>query len=235
MRCMMRLSLSLTAVVALSVVQTASAQDWVEFSSRQDQFTITFPAQPAVSATTYKTASGSVLPARLYEAASGKSRYSVLVADFNNIEAIAAEKAKACPPGAETCSGGRAAGSATGVGYWKADLAGAVTYATWQFFLRDAKVTYMGWNSADLVEGNMLSITNKDQSRTSAAVYMHENKLFILEGTVPAGFPDPGFFQQSVGWLDENGIGIRYQTLYHNGFPKPTATRGTPDQAGPAR
>ena len=56
---------------------------------------------------------------------------------------------------------------------------------------------------------------------------MHENKLYILEGTVPAGYPDPGFFQQSVEWLDENGNGIRYQTVYHNGFPKPpVAGRG---------
>jgi len=31
----------------------------------------------------------------------------------------------------------------------------------------------------------------------------------------------PDFFQQSVGWLDENGRDIRYLTIYHNGFPKP--------------
>ena len=74
----------------------------------------------------------------------------------------------------------------------------------------------------------MLYLTNnKDKSRTSAGIYMHENKLYILEGTVPAGFPDPGFFQQSVGWLDENGENIRYVSVYHNGFPKPAvAGRG---------
>ena len=91
------------------------------------------------------------------------------------------------------------------------------------------KVTYFGWNNIDLVEGHMLYMTNNaDQSRTSAGIYMHENKLYILEGTVPAGCPEPGFFQQSVRWLDENGNGIRYQTLYHNGFPKPATGRGAP-------
>ena len=91
---------------------------------------------------------------------------------------------------------------------------------------RDAKVTYLGWNNVDLVEGHMLSLLNSDKSRTSAAIYMHENRLYILEGTVPPGYPAPDFFQQSIGWLDENGNGIRYQTLYHHGFPKPPTGRG---------
>ena len=42
---------------------------------------------------------------------------------------------------------------------------------------------------------------------------------------MPAGYPDPGFFQQSVQWLDATGNQIRYQTLYHNGFPKPDVAR----------
>jgi hypothetical protein len=108
-----------------------------------------------------------------------------------------------------------------------------VIHATWQFMQRDAKVTYFNWNNVDLVEGHMLTLTNnKDKSRTSAAIYMHENRLYILEGTVPDGYPEPAFFQQSVAWIDENGNGIRYQTLYHNGFPKPPVGRG--GQGGPA-
>ena len=74
----------------------------------------------------------------------------------------------------------------------------------------------------DLVEGRQLQLTNnKDKSRTFAGIYMHENKLYIVEGTVPAGYPEPGLFQQSLGWLDENGIGLRYQSYYSNGFPAP--------------
>ena len=78
----------------------------------------------------------------------------------------------------------------------------------------------------DLVEGNMVSLTNnKDKSRTSAAIYMHENKLYIIEGTSPAAYPVPDWFQQEIGWLDADGNGIRYQTIYHNGF------HGTSDRA----
>jgi hypothetical protein len=222
----MRMSPVVSAALILSVSGSAFAQEYVEFVSRQDRFTIVFPVQPTVTEITFKSEFGGVLPARVYSAESGQSHFSVTVVDYNNIQAIDTEKAKGCPAGAETCKGGLAAGSSTGAGYWKADIEGAVMYATWLFLQRDAKVTYVGWGNMDLVEGNMVSLTNnKDKSRTSAAVYMHENKLYMLEGTTPAGYPVPDFFQQSVGWIDENGNGIRYLTIYHNGFPKPEIAR----------
>ena len=219
----MRLSSVLSATLVLSLSGSVFAQEYVEYKSQQDRFSVTFPVAPKVVETTIKSQFNSMLPARMYTADSGNSHFKVTVIDYNNIEAIATEKAKSCPPGAETCRGG---GSSTGAGYWKADIEGAVIWATWEFMQRDAKVTYLGWNNINLVEGHMLYITNNaDKSRTSAGIYMHENKLYILEGTVPAGYPDPGFFQQSVGWLDENGNDIRYETVYHNGFPKPPVAR----------
>jgi hypothetical protein len=219
----MRLS-AVSAALILAIAASALAQEYVEFTSKEDRFGVTFPTDPTVEQIMWKSQFGSMLPARVYTADSGKSHFKVTVVDYNNIEAISTERSKSCPPGAETCRGG---GSSTGLGYWKADLAGAEKFATWQFVQRDAKITYMGWNNVDLVEGTMIYMTNNaDQSRTSAGIYMHENKLYILEGTVPKGYPEPGFFQQSIRWLDENGNGIRYQTLYHNGFPKPPIGRG---------
>jgi hypothetical protein len=93
---------------------------------------------------------------------------------------------------------------------------------------RDAKLTHYMWNFMDLVEGHQLQLSNNaDQSRTFASIYMHENKLYIMEGTVPKGYPEPGLFQQSLGWLDAEGRGLRYQTYYSNGFPvPPRAGRG---------
>jgi len=224
-------SAAVSAATVLSAAGSVYAQEYVEYVSQQDRFGVTFPVQPTVAETMFKSQFGSMLPARVYSADSGSSHFKVTVVDYGNIEAIATERSKSCPPGAETCRGG---GSSTGLGYWKADLAGAEKFATWQFMQRDAKITYMGWNNIDLVEGTMLYMTNNaDKSRESAGIYMHENKLYILEGTVPAGYPDPGFFQQSVRWLDENGNGIRYQTLYHNGFPKPPIGRGAPGQGQP--
>ncbi len=43
---------------------------------------------------------------------------------------------------------------------------------------------------------------------------MHDNRLYLLEGTVPEGYPEPGLFQQSMGFVDRDGNGIRYQALY---------------------
>jgi hypothetical protein len=161
----MRVSV-VSAALILAIAGAASAQEYVEYTSPQDRFGVTFPVQPKVEETMFKSQFGSMLPARIYTADSGSSHFKVTVVDYNNIEAISTERAKSCPPGAETCRGG---GSSTGLGYWKADLAGATTYAQWQFMQRDAKITYLGWNNIDLVEGTMIYMTNNaDKSRTSA-------------------------------------------------------------------
>ena len=88
----------------------------------------------------------------------------------------------------------------------------------------------------DLVEGHQLQLTNNaDKSRTFAGIYMHENKLYIIEGTVPAGYPEPGLFQQSLGWLDENGVGLRYQSVYSNGYPPPPRVDRSREDQGQGR
>ena len=212
----------LAAAICLGAASSAVAQEWTEFVSREDRFTGNFPGSPVVTEITYRSQFGADLPARVYSAARGQSRYSLTVVDYRPIEKILTEKAKSCPEGAETCRGG---GSSTGAGYWKADTAGAMIFAAWQFMQRDAKVTQSIWNNIDLVEGHLLHLTNPDQSRTYVSIFMHENRLYISEGTVPAGYPEPGLFQQSLGWIDEAGNPIRYQTLYHNGFPAPPRGR----------
>ena len=210
----------ITLAAAASVVFMAapgSAQDWAEFASQQDRFTCNFPGEPEVTETTWVSEFGAELPARVYAAEVGASRYTVTVADYNHAERILTERAGDCPPGAERCSGG----GSTGQGYWRHDVRGAMLYATWTFLERDAVATHLGYNELDRVEGHQLHLTNPDQSRTFVSIYMHENKLYVLEGTVPRGYPEPALFQQSLGWLDEDGNGLRYQGPYSNGFPAP--------------
>jgi len=215
------------AVAALLLALTTSliAQQWSEFVSRDDRFTANFPGTPQIAPTTYKSQFGADLPARVYSASLGASRFSLTVVDYNAVEKILTEKSKSCPAGAETCRGNASPTSSTGAGYWKVDLAGAMIYATWRFMQRDAKVTEFGWNNIDLVEGHLLHLTNRDNSRTYAGIFMHENKLYISEATVPPGAPEPGLFQQSLAFIDENGKNIRYSTFYHNGFPVPPRSR----------
>lgn len=223
----MHVKIIAAAAFILFISGSAVAQEWTEFLSRDDAFTVNFPGPPMVTQTTFKSQFGADLPARVYSVQVSASRYTLTAVDYRQIEQILTEKAKSCPPGAEPCRGG---GTSTGLGYWKADLAGALIYSTWQLMQRPGKVTYFGWNNIDQVEGQQVSLANADGSRTSASMYMHENKLYILEGTVPAGYPEPGLFQQSLGWLDANGNGFRYQGSYRNGFPAPP--RGGPGGRG---
>lgn len=210
----------ITVVAAASLLLTAApgaAQEWTEFASQKDRFTCNFPGQPEVTDSIWTSEFGAELPARVYAAEVGPSRYTVTVADYNHAERVLTERAANCPPGAERCSGG----GSTGEGYWRHDVAGAMLYATWTFLQRDGEVTHLGYNSLDRVNGHQLHLTNPDQSRTFVSIYMHENKLYVAEGTVPRGYPEPALFQQSLGWLDENGNGLRYQSPYANGFPAP--------------
>ena len=219
-----RMSLSPVAVAAFvfCLAGPAFAQDWVEFASQEDRFSIVFPGQPQITETTFPSEFGAELPARLYSAEVGPSRYSVTVVDYSSIERLLGEKAKACPAGAETCSGGSGApGNSTGPGYSYADRQGALTYATWLFMQRDAEVTHLLWSNVQMVEGHQIQLTNADESRTYAGVFMHEDKLYIVEGTRPAGEPEPEFFRVNLAFLDENGDAIRYLSFYRNGFPTP--------------
>lgn len=221
----MRLHRLVAAIAVVLMSRPVVAQEWTEFVSKDDRFTTNFPGAPEIKESTYTSQFGADLPARVYSATRGASRFSVTVVDYRPIEKILTEKSKSCPQGAETCLGGANPASSTGAGYWKADVAGAMIYASWQFMKRDAVLTEFVWTNIDLVEGHLLHLTNTDKSRTYASIFMHENKLYIGEATVPAGEPEPGLFQQALGFIDEDGRSIRYRTLYHNGFPTPPRSR----------
>jgi len=215
----MRVTPLVAALLAVTLSGSVLAQEWIEFASREDRFTGNFPTQPRVTTTTYQSQYGADLPARVYSAAQGPSRYSVTVVDYSPIEKILTAKAQKCPVrGDEGCYGGT---GFSGVGHWRLDYQGAIVYATWKFIQRDAKVTQLVWNTDYGVGGHQIHLTNRDGSRTMAAIYMHVQKLYIIEGTVPKGLPEPALFQQSFGWLDENGKELRYQSLYHHAFPAP--------------
>lgn len=223
----MRLISVASAALILSSLAPAFAQGWTEFVSREDGFRANFPAAPRVTETTYKSEYGADLPARVYSVARGRERYSMTVVDYHPIEKILTEKSKQCPPFADERCTGVGAGAAVGFGYWKTDIRGALVWASWQFMQRDAKVTHYMWNFVDLVEGHQLQLTNNaDKSRTFVAIYMHENRLYIMEGTVPDGDPEPGLFQQSLGFADKDGNGIRYRDYYDNDYPPPPLNRG---------
>jgi hypothetical protein len=232
----MRLRSLAAAAFIVWMSTPAFAQEWRDFAFQQDRFTCNFPGDPKITDTTFMSQFGHRLPARVYSVELARNhKFSVTVVDYGNITQLGLEKQKSCPQGSEACRGGSGApGNSTGPGYSKADRAGAITYATWLFMQRDAKVTHLLWTNISLVEGHQIRLLNNaDKSLTAASVFMHEDKLYIAEGTVPEGYPEPGLFYQSLGFLDENGNGIRYADFYHNGFPKPPL-QGAGRGAGPA-
>jgi len=212
----MRLVL-LTSCLVLAITGHALAQEWTEFASREERFTVTFPGQPKITETTWISQFGVILPARIYTGPEGFSRYSVTVVDYTPDERLLIERSRNLP----------ALDLAIhdyGPGYWKTDVRSAIVYAASKYLERDAKIVSIMASLADLVSGLLVQLTNNaDQSRTYASIYMHENRLIVAEATVPKGYPAPIIFQQSLGWLDENGGRIRYQFPYHNDpdVPKP--------------
>jgi hypothetical protein len=203
----------IAAALSLFISGPCFAQEWIEYASQKDFFTVNFPSEPRVEDITYTTEYRLTLPGRVYRAADGPNRYSVTVIDYTEVEKMHAERNKQCKATdayPDIC-GDRS----------RADLRGAMVWATFHFLQRDAKVTFYAWYNADLVEGHQLQLTNTDGSRTFAAIHMHENRLYIFEGTVPKGAPQPALFQQSLGFIDKEGKRIRYTTTYSNAYPAP--------------
>ena len=55
------------ALSVLAVASTAFAQEYIQYVNRDDRFTIEFPTQPKVTATTFMSQYGYSLPAHVYE------------------------------------------------------------------------------------------------------------------------------------------------------------------------
>ena len=208
-----------TAIVLAALLSTsvlAAAQEADEYVNTKDGFKIYFPAQPAVKDVTWISQQDFKLPGRVYSVDKGKEHYSVTVVDYGGIEQMGIERVKTCPAGAPLCKGT----ALSGPGLWKHDVREAQEYATFKLIQRDnVKVSDLTWSQHDMVEGDELQLTNTvDGSRTYAYVAMHEMKLYIAEATVPKGYPPATLFQTSMSWVDKDGKGIRYETMYNNEF-----------------
>jgi len=122
----MRFNLLASSALLLAIAAPAFAQeDYTEFVSREDRFTITFPGKPVMTDETWLTEYFVNLPAKVYTVKGISGTHKLTVVDYTPVERVLVEKATKCPPGAETCIG---VGD-TGYGYWKNDVRGAVTYA----------------------------------------------------------------------------------------------------------
>jgi len=221
---MQRVSL-MTAALVLCVSGPAFAQGatWTEYVSKADFFSISFPGAPKIQEITYPTEYRITLPGRVYSVENGGSRFSVTVVDYRDAMKLHEARNKKCA--ADGGDGDQCQDDGP------EEIRGALVFASWNYIKREnAKVTHYAHYNSDRVEGHEIHLTNADRSRTFAVAHMHEDRLYILEATVPPGAPAPGLFQVSVRFLDKQWNPVRYEwegtQLYSNGYPPPPRTGG---------
>jgi len=202
------------ALVAASCVLLLSspsfAQEWIEYISQEDLFTVNFPDKPAVRTITYETEYGVTLPGRVHSSALGSSRYAVTVIDYSDVRQIHAKRLENCDKYPNLCNNP-----------YVGELRGAMDFAAYNFLKRAQKVLHYAYYNSDRIEGRRLQLVNPDGTQTFTAIHMHQNRLYIVEGTVPANYPPPAHFQQSLGFIDREGFRVRYESIYSNMYPPP--------------
>jgi hypothetical protein len=197
---------AIVALCALLATSPAMAQEWTEYTNRVDRFTVPAPGEPAIETMTWDSEYGATFPGRVYRWAQGRSRYSVTVIDYTDAERIHAQVNHIAYQG--------------GPGYWTIDIMASIDYAAARYRQKPGvTVTYDAWNYIERVTGHQLQLTNPDGTRSYVGIYLHENRLYILDATAPTSEPPPIIFQQSFGFLDANGSPVQYKEFYFNRLP----------------
>ena len=197
----------LLLALSLALPSLVSAQEWKEFTSKDDKFTAWFPGEPSLTTRPWTSEFGALLEAHVYTATQGPSTYTLTVVDHSSVQKQLTDKAKQCAQGDERCDG---ATQYSGAGYWKNDVRGAMAYGVFSMLKRpNEQVTHFGMSVAQAMEVNQVQLLNNvNNTRTHAIVYMHEYRLYILEATVPKNYPAPQQFTLSI-------------TLYHDDMTVP--------------
>ena len=177
-------------------VEPVLAQGWFQYTSMADLFRIHTPGEFEIENSTYLSEYGATFPTRVYSYQDNGGDYSVTVVDYTESRRIHSERDRT---------------EADYELYWEVDVRASIAFAAWNLRRRGGEITYDAYHYIDRVEGHQLQITNEDQSRTYAAIYLHDSHLYIVEATVPPESLPPGFFQQSLEFIDENGGRIRYR------------------------
>jgi len=212
----MRPLLCLIPAVFILLSTTAAAQQQgipedlsMENYSLVDRFRLNLPGRATVTETTWKSLYDVVYPARVYSVEKGPNRDSITVVDYTNGEKLTADLRAKCQEGVRCTEG------------FQRDLRAAIDYATWRLSQKYAKLTYIGWDFQDFVEGRLVRFENADGTRATASIYMHENRLYIVESVIAPNEPDRPFVHQSLQFLDAEGNLVRYKSIYINGFVTP--------------
>lgn len=198
--------LALTGLCVALFAPPAAAQEWTEYTSREDRFMVPAPGAPRIETITWDSEYGARFPGRVYSWAQGRNRYSVTVIDYTDAERIHAAIDHVAYQG--------------GPGYWTIDIMASIDYAAARYRQKPGvTVTYDAWNYIERVTGHALQLTNPDKTRSYVGIYLHENRLYVLDATAPPDAAPPIIFQQSFGFLDAAGNPVQYKEFYFNRLP----------------
>lgn len=192
-------NLKIILITLIVAIPAASfSQGWILYADQEHRFSINFTREPDVHNFDYISEYGATFPGRTYSVRENGGLLSLIVIDFRDGEEKYAElidKTDDAPVSS----------------LWLYDQRGSIPYEASKLRERGGKILYDNWHHIDLVEGLNIVISNADGSSTYAGLYLHANRLYMMEATVPAGFPPQSLFQQSLSFLDDEGRRIRYQ------------------------
>jgi hypothetical protein len=98
-----------------------------------------------------------------------------------------------------------------------AEFASSLDHAAQTIRTRGGQVTSENNATYEGMPSRMLQITNSDQTRSFVAITLPPtvsklDRLYIVEGRTQANAPPPGRFQQSLSFIDADGVRLRYGT-----------------------
>jgi hypothetical protein len=181
-------SVALAVAVAVLSANTALAQGWHEYISRDEFFLVGMPSTPQITSTTYRAASGAMLPAKQFVATEGQRRYTVTVVHYMN--ASAADEAAAVEHAVLSFRNRKA----------------QVTYD------REQQIEGLPAHMIYLLNPDQSRMAAGIILHPRDAGNGGPGRLYILEGYVPAGEAPAIQFPQSFFLMDENANRLDYVT-----------------------
>ena len=192
--------ISLMALLAFS--GSAFAQRWAPYTSEEGEFRIMAPGgQFEVETVDFETEYGIVVPARVHRAEDAHGTYTLTVVDYTDSMALHRERIAELD------------GIYLDV-YGEVDARGSVAYFARMIRERAESVEYDNYHYIGRVDGHQLHTTNPDGTRTFAAVYLLESKLYAIDATIAPTAPTGGMFQQSFEFLDQDGNRIMFPSFH---------------------
>lgn len=179
---------------------SAIAQRWVPFASPTAGFRIMAPGEFSIEVVDYETEYGIVVPAKIFSHENDTGQYSVTVVDYRDAQILHDERLSEI-------------GGLYQPIYAQVDVRGSIAFAAKKIRDRASTIDYDAYHYISRIEGHQLQTTNPDRSRTFAALYLYQSRLYVIDATVSPATAPPGMFQQTIEFIDEDGDMITFRNF----------------------